>query len=115
MKVLVTGGRGYRDVGCVNRYLTQLNPSMIIEGGCRRDGKQSADYLAKCWGMEHGVHVATVEALWGTHDRAAGPIRNQAMLQLMPHVVLAFPGGDGTADMVKRAKEAGIRVIEVGK
>ena len=30
---------------------------------------------------------------------------------LKPDLVLAFPGGRGTADMVRRAKEAGIRVV----
>jgi phosphoribosylformylglycinamidine (FGAM) synthase-like amidotransferase family enzyme len=31
----------------------------------------------------------------------------------MPHLVIAFPGGRGTADMVKRSKAAGVHVLEV--
>ena len=30
-----------------------------------------------------------------------------------PDLVIAFPGGKGTADMARRAREAGIEVIEV--
>ena len=30
-----------------------------------------------------------------------------------PDIVVAFPGGRGTADMVKRAEDAGVRVIRV--
>lgn len=30
-----------------------------------------------------------------------------------PDVVVAFKGGRGTADMVRRAREAGVKVIEV--
>jgi hypothetical protein len=30
-----------------------------------------------------------------------------------PDLVIAFPGGKGTADMVARAAQAGIKVIEV--
>ena len=81
---------------------------MVIEGGAR-----GADRLARLWARARGIHVATVDALWDYYDNGAGPIRNQAMLQLRPDVVVAFPGGTGTADMVKRAKAAGIQVIEV--
>jgi ABC-type sugar transport system substrate-binding protein len=30
-----------------------------------------------------------------------------------PDIVVAFPGGTGTADMVRRARKAGVVVIEV--
>lgn len=46
--------------------------------------------------------------------KAAGPIRNQHMIDTAkPDLVVSFPGGAGTADMVRRAKAAGVRVIEV--
>lgn len=46
------------------------------------------------------------------HGRAAGPIRNQQMLdEGKPHLVVAFPGGTGTADMVRRAQAAGVLVL----
>jgi hypothetical protein len=51
---------------------------------------------------------------WNTHGRAAGPIRNQRMLdEVKPELVVAFPGGRGTADMVRRAREAGVNVYLV--
>ena len=34
--------------------------------------------------------------------------------EALPELVIAFPGGDGTADMVERAKAAGIEIIEAG-
>lgn len=53
-------------------------------------------------------------ANWKSHGKGAGPIRNQKMIdEGKPDLVLAFPGGRGTADMVRRAKAAGVRVIEV--
>jgi hypothetical protein len=46
--------------------------------------------------------------------KAAGPIRNQRMIdEGKPDLVIAFPGGRGTADMVSRAKKAGIPVQEI--
>ena len=51
---------------------------------------------------------------WKANAKAAGPIRNAEMLaDFKPDTVIAFPGGRGTADMVRKAKAAGVRVIEV--
>lgn len=52
---------------------------------------------------------------WKKHGRAAGPIRNQRMLdEGKPELVLAFHTdpklGRGTADMVRRARAAGVPV-----
>ena len=44
----------------------------------------------------------------------AGPIRNQEMLDKgKPDLVIAFPGGKGTADMVGRALRTGVFVYRV--
>ena len=46
--------------------------------------------------------------------KSAGHIRNQVMLDKgKPDVVVAFPGGRGTADMVRRAEGAGIEVRRI--
>jgi hypothetical protein len=46
------------------------------------------------------------------HGRAAGPIRNQAILdEGKPDLVVAFPGGRGTTDMVSRVQNARIEVL----
>lgn len=52
---------------------------------------------------------------WVRLGRAAGPVRNQLMIeQGKPDLVVAFPGNFGTADCVRRAKAAGVPVMEVG-
>ena len=44
----------------------------------------------------------------------AGHIRNQQMIdEGKPDLVVAFPGGAGTADMIRRAKKHNLKVIEV--
>ena len=51
---------------------------------------------------------------WDGLGRKAGPIRNQRMLDDgKPDLGIAFPGGRGTADMVRRAREAGVETIQV--
>lgn len=107
-RVLVCGGRGFDDAALVERTLCDLRPapSVIIEGGAR-----GADKLARLWAQHYGADVETCPADWGAHGKAAGPIRNQRMLdEGKPDLVIAFPGGRGTADMVRRAKAAGVEV-----
>jgi UDP-N-acetylmuramoylalanine-D-glutamate ligase len=107
--VLVCGGRDWRDGGSVLRVLQLLNPIVIISGGC----PTGADRFARDAAEVIGCNTVTQYADWRKYGRAAGPIRNQEMLDLnKPDVVVAFPGGRGTADMVRRARAKGVRVIE---
>jgi precorrin-6x reductase len=73
-----------------------------------------ADALASAWSLVYGIPNRRYVAKWGKHGRAAGPIRNQQMLEDNPiDLVIAFPGGAGTADMVSRAEAAGIEVRRI--
>lgn len=111
-KWLVCGGRDYDHQARLFEALFELRkqlgqPTVVITGGCR-----GADALAGSWAVANGIHHAEVRALWGYYDAPkAGPIRNRAMLVLEPDVVIAFPGGSGTRDMIKAAKQAGVEVI----
>lgn len=110
MKVLVCGGRYYADSAALFWALDGLlahGVDMVIHGGAK-----GADYLAGCWASRNGIHQAVVPALWETHGKAAGMIRNRAMLTLQPDMVVAFPGGTGTAGMVNEARRAGVVVWE---
>ena len=111
MRVLVCGGRDYADEARVFEVLSDLKPSFLIEGGAR-----GADTLAWRWGKRYldSDCRRTFEARWDLHGRSAGPIRNQQMLdEGKPDLVVAFAGGKGTADMIRRAKRAGIEVREI--
>ena len=107
-RILVTGGRDYRDRTTLHAALEDY-PDMthLAQGGA--DG---ADALARQWALRRpSVVVATYPAHWKTEGRMAGPLRNQRMLdEFRPDLVVAFPGGRGTADMVMKAKAAGVPV-----
>lgn len=114
MRVLVCGGRGFSDTKLVDDTLTRVHLNsdapitLLIEGGA-----PGADRLARQWAKGNGIHVATVEALWDFYGNSAGPRRNTAMLnELSPHAIVAFPGGRGTADMVKKALGAKVPLID---
>ena len=79
-------------------------------------GAWGADNLAGRWAIARGIKVEIYPANWQQHGRRAGYLRNKAMLeQSKPHVVVAFPGGRGTANMTKLALDAGITVWEPTK
>jgi hypothetical protein len=111
-RVLVCGGREYPERYRVKFALSDLvpSPTLIIHGGAK-----GADSAASEWAIAVGVEERVFLPLWDKHGRAAGPIRNQRMIDAgRPDLVLAFPGGRGTADMVRRARAAGVPVIEAG-
>jgi len=117
MKVIVCGGRTYSDRSAVFGALDALRQRVpygtliIIQGGAT-----GADALAREWATIQADRIhsyVNVPADWRRHGRAAGPLRNQEMIDNYdPQLVMAFPGGSGTADMVRRARAAGIEVIE---
>ena len=107
MIVLICGGRNYQEWEKFVYAMESLPavPTMVIQGGAR-----GADWMAKRWAKKNGVHCAEVQALWQYYAKAAGSRRNAAMLLLQPQYCVAFPGGPGTADMVRQSKAAGIPV-----
>lgn len=111
VKLIVCGGRDWADAGAVNRVLSvaheRRNIAMIITGGAK-----GADSLAARWAHANGVPYLTVPANWERFGDAAGPIRNQWMLDQVVDGVIAFPGGRGTAHMVGIANNAGVPVWE---
>lgn len=113
MKVLVCGGRDYSDKMAVWYTLDAFGPpeiTSVISGMAR-----GADTFAAEWARKFSFPLQEFPANWKRDGRAAGPIRNQQMLdEGMPDAVIAFPGGKGTADMVQRAEKAGIPVHKIG-
>ncbi|MCK1520245.1 DUF2493 domain-containing protein [Bradyrhizobium sp. 17] len=111
--VLVCGGRDYddaRSLGMVLDAAHSANPIECLVHGAAR----GADTLAADWALEHDVLCKAYPADWDRDGKAAGPIRNQRMLDLgKPHMVVAFPGGKGTADMIRKAEAAGVPVVRV--
>jgi hypothetical protein len=114
VRVLVCGGRDYLDTDHVHNELWRLHKKLgpftvLIHGAAT-----GADDEAMIWAQTYGFKHLPFEADWHTHGRAAGPIRNQRMIdEGKPELVIAFPGGRGTEDMKRRARDAGINVVEV--
>lgn len=112
-RVLVCGGRDYDDRDQLFWVLDaahHANPIILLIHGAAR----GADQLAADWALERGVLCNAYPADWDAHGKAAGPIRNKKMLDAgKPHMVIAFPGGKGTANMIQQAEAAGFSVVRV--
>jgi hypothetical protein len=113
-RVLVCGGRHYDDKTRLWKSLDDLREKRgpfdcLIHGDA-----SGADKLAKGWAESRRVLYASFPAKWVKYGVAAGAIRNQQMInEGKPDFVVAFPGGKGTRDMVRRAKAFGLEVIEI--
>jgi len=113
MKVLVCGGRHYKNQHTVDAVLNSLHEktpiSVIIQGGAK-----GADALAKRWAIEHDIIFDTYYADWNRYGPAAGPFRNREMLETsQPDMVVAFPGGTGTAHMITITKKYNIPLMVI--
>lgn len=114
MRVLVCGGRDYTNKDNLYKWLEKVlcnhfGDLVIISGMA-----QGADTLAATWAREYWVRLLKFPAKWDELGNSAGVIRNQEMIDKgAPDIVIAFPGGKGTADMKARAKKAKIPVLEI--
>lgn len=110
MKIVITGGRDYALSEHVFEVLDALQPTIIAQGECRT----GADFWARRWASSRGIRCTGFSADWTTHGRAAGPVRNRVMLEtFQPDLVVAFPGGRGTADCVRQAISMNFRTVKV--
>ncbi len=113
-KVLVCGGRNYNNreklYSTLNNLDKEYNFIEVIEGGAL-----GADILAAQWAIENNKKKTTFKADW-SKGRSAGPIRNLKMLKEgKPDLIIAFPGGRGTQNMIKQAKLANLPIYEISR
>lgn len=111
--IIVCGGRNYTNWKLVYDTLDRLNSEDAIaeiKHGCAN----GADRIADDWALSRLIARTHYPAEWEFHGKAAGPLRNQKMLDDGADLVVAFPGGRGTEDMVSRAVRAKIPVVRAG-
>jgi len=111
--IVVCGGRTYQDAARIRSTIEEYVPA---DGGelptIHQGGSRGADTLAASEAQDMGLPVISWPAAWQQYGRAAGPIRNRAMLDAGPDLVIAFGGGKGTDDCVREARRRGIEVRE---
>ena len=92
----------------LDALLQEVGSFRLVEGGAAGADREACKWAYAQRGL---VTHRQYHAQWKKHGRAAGPIRNREMLaKEQPDLVVAFPGGKGTADMVACAMMAGVAV-----
>lgn len=109
MKAIICGGRHYENKELVYKVLDVLKPTLIVTG----KSPTGADRIAEEWAKEKGVKTWGIEADWRKHGIFAGPLRNKEIVEKGADICVAFTGGKGTKDMMRKAQEAGIPVLFV--
>lgn len=114
MRALVTGGRWWQQRERTFAFLDSIHEISPIRLLIHGDAT-GADTLCKEWAESRGIpteaHPVT-KADWRKYGKAAGCLRNQAMLDQNPDILIAFPGGSGTKDMLTRAKKTSLQIVE---
>ena len=113
MRVIICGGRDFDDHHYIRAKLDAIHAktpfTLAVTGGAK-----GADIEAAMWAKLKGIPTAIMPAPWDAHGKAAGAIRNKWMLQFgQPDLVIAFPGGKGTQNMIDQARKAGVEVLPI--
>lgn len=101
-----------------NKYDNWLPNDIVVISGAAR----GVDTSVIDWALINWCSYREYQANWDKHKEAACPIRNQLILdsevpivngvhQIKDIHLIAFPGGNGTEDMVRRATKIGLNII----
>ena len=114
-RVIICGTRDFADKKFIFETVATLLQSYddieIVSGHAK-----GVDAIAEAYAKEHELILTVLPADWKHYGRAAGPIRNQEMLQYAlcaNPLVIAFWDGKskGTANMISQARKAGVKVV----
>jgi predicted Rossmann fold nucleotide-binding protein DprA/Smf involved in DNA uptake len=110
MKMVVAGSR-FAELGAED--LAKLDAIHAAEGVTElaSGGAKGVDQAAEVWAESRGIPVRRFKPDWQRYGRGAGPVRNREMATYADLVVV-FPGGSGTRNMLSEAKKAGKRVFD---
>jgi hypothetical protein len=125
VKVIVTGSRDWTGVYATQRIHTVLEVVLalcevlgtkltLVHGDCPTGADRTVDDWARRRD-DIGVSVTTFPADWRTLGKAAGPIRNQAMVDSGADMCIGFlkGGSRGTSITLAMARAAGIPTYTV--
>ena len=113
MRIVVCGGRANSALGIVEQELTKLHRRenvTIVSHGC--SGAHAS--AIESWARSQGVAIVRYPPNWELFGQRAERLRNTFMLHdSRPDLVVAFPSGHATSDLVRRAISADIAAIKL--
>lgn len=109
-KFLVCGGREFLNEQFIHGILNSFRAAMedceifMVHGDC----PTGADNIAYKWADANGIPNTEhkYRAEWTKYGKSAGFRRNRKMMyEEIPDIVIAFPGGPGTKNMLEISEE----------
>lgn len=119
-RIAVTGGRDFADWNLIAKTMHALPDGVLVHGAAPGADDLAAKWWTRMMGRTDEPHPADWDRQCDgncTHRPtsgrcpAAGPIRNQEMVDSGLDLLVVFPGGRGTADMTRRADLAGVPLL----
>jgi hypothetical protein len=113
MKAIVAGGRhgkfSINDALRLAYLLGTYHVDEVVHGDYGHVDKGAGRV-----GHALALKVTPFPADWDTYGKSAGPRRNGAMARYVgaEGILISFPGGRGTVDMIAQATAMGLRHIE---
>ena len=113
VRVIVAGGRTFRDFDMIERRLDWLL-SRIIHQGRRIEivsgGAKGADTGGERYAIVRGLPLRRFPALWERYNKSAGGVRNQLMAWYSTNLVAFWDGSSqGTRSMIRLADSVNLR------
>ena len=102
--VLVTGDRNWTDQLFIEKVLSSITFSVLLQGNAR-----GADILSKEAAKKLKKIVISFPADWAQYKKAAGPIRNSEMIKQKPDVIFAFHDNLFVSKGTKHCVSAGLK------
>jgi hypothetical protein len=113
MRIIVNGGRNYSDLTLVEPELTKLHrytPIDVVIHGCSGAHAGAVEH----WARSRGIPIVRYPPNWERFGHRSEMLRNMFMIKdSRPDLLVAFPGGENTADLIQRAVNTGIAVLKI--
>ena len=110
--VAITGGKSVADADAVWSTL-DLAKAKYCDMVLLHGGGPGIEKIAASWANARGVDQVVCHPDWTAHGKAAPFRRNDELLNLLPKGVIAFPGSGITGNLVDKARQLGIPVMNI--
>jgi hypothetical protein len=108
MKLIIAGGRNYYFSKDDYARLDKISGVTEVISGAAR----GADSCGEKWAERNNIPVRRFVAQWQRLGKKAGMIRNKDMA-LYADALAIFPGGSGSSNMKKEAKNKNLQIFEM--
>ena len=114
-RIAFTGGTDCNDHQRIWSVLDRVHAKhadmVLLHGGSPR----GAERIASCWADNRKIAQIVFKPDWNRHRNAAPFKRNDAMLDVLPIGIVAFPGSGISANLADKARKMGIPVWRFGE